>query len=151
VTAYERTGWRDEAISGRHRQWGFNCPAVDLDFLVVEYNLGLPVGLVEYKHVNARMPNPEHPTYRALRDLADNYAEGPLPFMLVFYQPDVWSFRVYPLNDVSRTFYSLAPEYDGVSIHLTERRYVKSLYHMRQLKVDERVLLSCMDRLPEVA
>jgi hypothetical protein len=151
MTAYERTGWRDEAISGRHRQWGFNCPAVDLDFLVVEYNLGLPVGLVEYKHVNARMPDPQHPTYRALKDLADNYAGGPLPFMLVFYRPDVWSFRVHPLNDVSRRFYAQSADFDGVSIHLTERRYVKSLYLMRSLKVDERVLSACRDTLAAVA
>jgi hypothetical protein len=151
MTAYECTGWRDQEISGRHRQWGFNCPAVDLDFLVVEYNLGLPVGLVEYKHESARMPDPKHPTYRALRDLADNYAGGALPFMLVFYRPTVWSFRVYPLNEVSQQFYAQSPDYDGVSIHLTERRYVKSLYRMRQLTVDDRVLMACQDRLPEVA
>jgi len=151
MTAYERTGWRDEAISGRHRQWGFNCPAVDLDFLVVEYNLGLPVALIEYKHKQAIMPSAQHPTYRALRDLADNYSGGPLPFMLVFYDPEVWSFRVYPLNDVSRSFYSQVPDYTDGCIHLTERRYVKSLYHMRKLKVDERVLSACMDVIGEAA
>ncbi len=32
----ERTGWRDEKISQRHREWGYNCPAVDLDFEVVD-------------------------------------------------------------------------------------------------------------------
>lgn len=148
---HERTGWRDQEISGRHRQWGFNCPAVDLDFLVVEYNLGLPVALIEYKHKQARMPDPQHATYRALMHLADNYADGPLPFMLVFYDPSVWSFRVYPLNHVSRVFYGQASEFDGTCIHLTERRYVKSLYHMRKLKVDERVLSACMDVLEEVA
>ena len=147
----ERTGWRDQEISGRHRTWGFNCPAVDLDFLVVEYNLGLPVGLVEYKHFHARMPHKDHPTYRALRDLADSYADGPLPFMLAFYWPDVWAFRVYPLNDVSHAFYSQVPDFDGESVLLTERRYVKSLYLMRKLKVDEHVMSHCCDALPEVA
>lgn len=34
MTAQERTGWRDEEISARHRIWGVNCPAVDLDFLM---------------------------------------------------------------------------------------------------------------------
>ena len=151
MSANERTGWRDQEISGRHRQWGFNCPAVDLDFLVVEYNLGLPVALIEYKHKQAWMPNADHPTYRALKDLADNYADGPLPFLLVFYDPDVWSFKVYPLNEVSEAFYRQVPEYDGTCVHLTERRYVKSLYHMRKLKVDERVLAVCMDVLEGAA
>lgn len=151
MTAYERTGWRDESISRRHRQWGFNCPAVDLDFLVVEYNLGIPVGVVEYKHHKANMPDPQHPTYRALRDLADNYASGPLPFMLVFYWPDIWSFRVYPLNDVASTFYGRVKEFDGTSVLLSERRYVKSLYVMRALEVEDRVLAACSNDIGKVA
>lgn len=145
----ERTGWRDEEISGRHRQWGFDCPAVDVDFLVVEYNLGLPVALVEYKHKQARMPDPQESSLRAILNLADKYSDGPLPFMLVFYDPSVWSFKVYPMNDASRVFYGQAPEFDGTSIHLTERRFVKSLYLMRQLKVDEVVLSACMDVMPD--
>ena len=72
----ERTGWRDARISARHRLWGFNCPSVDLDFLLVEYHLGKPVGLVEYKHYQAQEPNVIHPTYRALIDLADHYQPG---------------------------------------------------------------------------
>ena len=30
----ERTHWRDEALSERHRLWGYDCPAVDVDFLL---------------------------------------------------------------------------------------------------------------------
>lgn len=145
MTAYERSGWRDESISARHRQWGFNCPAVDIDFLAVEYSHAVPFALVEYKHTQAQMPDEDDPNIRALKYLADNQADGPLPFMLVFYDPEVWSFRVYPFNDASRSFYSQAPDYTDGCIHLTERRYVKSLYHMRKMKVDERVLSACMD------
>ena len=144
----ERTGWRDERISERHRQWGFNCPAVDLDFLVVEYNLGLPVALVEYKHAAARMPDPNHATYRALRDLADNYSGGALPFLLVFYTVDPWTFRVYPQNDVATSFYAQASEFDGTSIYLTERRFVRSLYVMRRLVVEGAVMETLDDTLP---
>lgn len=36
----ERTGWRDENLSRRHREWGFHCPAVDLGFLLIEYDTG---------------------------------------------------------------------------------------------------------------
>ena len=144
----ERTGWRDERISARHREWGFNCPAVDLDFLVVEYNLGLPVALVEYKHVSARMPSYDHATYRALRDLSDNYLSGALPFLLVFYEADPWTFRVYPQNEVATAFYARADEFDGKSIYLTERRFVKSLYVMRGLVVEDRVIANLDDSLP---
>ena len=31
----ERTGWRDEKLSQRHRMWGWDCPAVDIDFLLL--------------------------------------------------------------------------------------------------------------------
>jgi len=30
-------------LSDRHRQWGDDCPMVDLDFLMCEYNHGVPV------------------------------------------------------------------------------------------------------------
>lgn len=123
----ERTGWRDPEISLRHREWGFDCPAVDLDFLVVEYNIGKPVALIEYKHHFARVPDTRHPTYRALADLADNYGGngGALPFLLVFYWPEVWAFQVQPMNKVARDCFH-APV-----LHLTEREYVQRLYQLR--------------------
>lgn len=126
----ERTGFRDESISRRHRQWGFNCPAVDLDFLVVEYNLGLPVGLIEYKHHCARMPNMQHATYRALSALADGYKNDPLPFLVVFYWPEIWAFRAYPVNDVARKWFR---EWEGLS----EFEYVQRLYRMRRFTISQ--------------
>ena len=36
----ERSGWRDMRLSERHRRWGWNCPAVDLDHL---RSLGIPL------------------------------------------------------------------------------------------------------------
>lgn len=126
----ERTGWRDKKISERHREWGFDCPCVDLDFVVVEYNKGLPVGIVEYKHHQARMPSINHPTYRALKALMDGYNKGPLPFLLAFYWPDVWAFKVYPLNETAKGWFS-----DGET--LTEYDYVKRLYTMRRYTLSE--------------
>jgi hypothetical protein len=41
----ERNGWRDLEMSLRHKLWGFHCPAVDIDFLMVEYNRGQARGL----------------------------------------------------------------------------------------------------------
>lgn len=121
----ERTGWRDESISARHRHWGFNCPAVDLDFLVVEYNLGLPVALIEYKNKRARVPDINHATYRALTALADGYRD-PLPFLIARYWPEVWAFRVTPVNDVAKSAFA---NDEG----LCERDFVMRLYKLRRL------------------
>jgi hypothetical protein len=121
-TRLERTNWRDQSISARHRQWGFNCPAVDLDFLVVEYNIGKPVGLIEYKHHRAVMPNFNHATYRALSAMAD---VAKLPFLVAFYWPDIWAFKVFPVN-------RFAAEVFSPNEVLTERDYVSKLYTMRR-------------------
>jgi hypothetical protein len=123
----ERTGWRDEKISGRHRKWGWNCPAVDLDFVMVEYHMAKPVGLIEYKHYKAQMPDFNHATYRALGDLANR---SNLPFMLAFYWPDIWAFRVHPLNQ-------LAARYFNKGEVLTERDFVATLYRIRNWSVGD--------------
>jgi hypothetical protein len=137
-TRMERTGWRDEEISRRHRTWGFNCPAVDLDFLMVEYNCGKPCGLVEYKHYHAQKPNLNHATYRALSELA---SMGSLPFLLAYYWPETWSFSVFPVNIVAKQHYA---EWQA----MTERQYVQSLYRIRRLKLDETISHRLNDVMP---
>lgn len=125
-TRLERTGWRDESISQRHRAWGYNCPAVDLDFLMVEYNFGKPVGLVEYKHHHSTaQPNLLHPTYRALTELAN--ASG-LPFIIAKYWPEIWCFRVLPVNDVAKKHFLMCEE-------LSEMQFVTRLYRIRNMTI----------------
>lgn len=143
MTAFERTGWRDESISQRHRIWGFNCPAVDLDFLVAEYHIGKPVGLIEYKHFMAQVPNVLHPTYRALTALADGYKDGGLPFLIAFYWPDIWAFRITPVNDYAKEHFS-AEE------NLSELEYVKRLYRLRSLTLTEYLVKRLRTELPPV-
>jgi hypothetical protein len=121
-TRQERTGWRDQEISARHREWGFDCPAVDVDFLAVEYNFGKPVALVEYKRFTAEQPNTKHPTYRALHELAQLAG---LPFFISFYWPDIWAFKVCPMNDAAHQYF----KQDEM---LTEYEYVTRLYRMRR-------------------
>lgn len=123
----ERTGWRDSALSERHGMWGFNCTAVDLDFVMMEFNHGKPCALVEYKHKNARLPDPRHATYRALVALADGYKDGPLPCFVAIYDPDHWSFRVVPLNESAGKHYAHC-----LGDVLTEQRFVKSLHLLRK-------------------
>lgn len=120
----ERTGWRDQEISAKHRDWGFNCPAVDLDFLMLEYNHSKPSALVEYKHKNAIPPNTRAANYRALVALADM---GNIPCLIATYDPNDWSFIVTPLNEKARIYYGRA-----AGIVLSEKRFVKSLYLLRK-------------------
>lgn len=128
MSAEERTGWRCEDISRRHRVWGYNCPAVDLDFVVAEYNHGHPVALVEYKHKRA-MIQTDHPTYHALRHLADGYkclkTKG-IPFFIAIYCPENWWFRVIPLNALAEAHYTEDRRL------LNEQRFVRSLYLLRK-------------------
>lgn len=124
----ERTGWRDAELSKRHGSWGFNCPAVDLDFVMMEYNHGKPCALVEYKHMNARVADPKHATYRALVALADGYKDGPLPCLIARYNPECWSFIITPLNDAARSHYAHC-----IGITLTEQRFVRSLHLLRKV------------------
>lgn len=137
-TRRERTGWRDQEISARHRTWGFNCPAVDLDFLMVEYNLGKPVGLIEYKHFKAQTPNLLHATYRALSELADIAG---LPFLLAFYWPEIWAFRVTPVNDKAKEFFAHEET-------VTEREFVTRLYRMRRFVLKDHLLPRLNTALP---
>ena len=88
VTSTERTGWRDERISLRHRQWGDDCPAMDLDFLMLEYDRGKAVAVVEYKHERAAPLRTGHPSLRALTDLGDRAG---LPVFVTRYSDDFTS------------------------------------------------------------
>lgn len=136
----DRTGWRDESISLRHREWGFNCPAVDLDFLVVEYNFGKPVALIEYKHYkyDRQNLNTNHATYRALLALAD---AAVLPFAVAVYWPDTWAFCIKPVNDLAMKWFSTWEP-------LTEREYVERLYAMRSMIITKELAGKLHGELP---
>jgi hypothetical protein len=133
VSANERSGWRDQELSKRHREfWGKNCPACDLDFLMVEYNHAVPIALVEYKHYRARPVNLGEATYRALVALA---AKAELPFLLAFYWPETWCFYIYPVNERARAVYDTPDR-----CRLSEHRYVKSLHFMRDEAIEQHIL-----------
>jgi len=117
----ERSGWRDLALSQRHRRWGWDCPAVDLDFLFLEYDRGKAVALVEYKHERAAIQYPSHPTYRALRDLG---TRAGVPVFGVRYADSFAWWRVSPLN-------ALAKQWVPAQTEMTEQGWVSLLYLVR--------------------
>ena len=139
MTGWERTGWRDRDISRRHRRWGFDCPGVDLDFLLIEYHRAEPVAIIEYKHHQAGRPDLGHPSYRALLALAERVPK--LPFLIARYWPASWAFEVTSVNScASRLF--------GPRCHMTERQYVTALHNLRSAPVPERLLRHLNDCLP---
>lgn len=143
---HERTGWRDAELSSRHRQWGQECPAVDLDFLMCEFNHGLPVALVDYKHWQASLHNTNGRTFDALSGFYNADGEN-LPFFMVRYWPGVWAFKVVPQN------LSAVKAVKGESTMMTEQQFVRLLYRLRKSVLtagDQRCIERLNDSLPHV-
>lgn len=127
----ERTGWRDLGLSDRHRKWGTNCPAVDLDFLMIEFDCGKAVALVEYKNEHAPIWSAAHPTVQAVIDLG---SRAGVPVFVVRYASDYAWWTVTPLNRKAK---DLVPE---KLTKIPEREWVSLLYMMRGYVIPEEVL-----------
>ena len=121
VVQEERTGWRDARISAQHRAWGYDCPALDIDFLMLEYDRGKAAALVEYKHEAAKELRLAHPSVRAIVDLADRAG---VPSFVTRYADDFAWWYPTPLNARAR---ALFPRQG----HLSEEQWVELLYRCR--------------------
>lgn len=117
----ERTGFRDLSLSARHRKWGWDCPCVDLDFLLIEYDRGLPVAIIEYKNEHAAPQYASHPTFQALINLG---TKADLPVFFVRYSDDFSEWVVSPLNAV-------AHKHCDQKTLMSEREWVTFLYKLR--------------------
>lgn len=116
----ELTGQRDLSINNRHRTYGWNCPGLDLDFPMIEYDNAKPIALIEYKKYNAPKVTISHPSIRALGTLATN---SNIPAFLVHYHEDTWSFWITPINDFAKKI--------KISQTLDERNFVRFQYWLR--------------------
>jgi len=128
----ERSGWRDLWLNERHRQWGFNCPAVDID-LFLEYYDGTPAGIIEYKDINAAQINMDtkpNKSIKALRILCNN---SKIPFIVCRYRKEDLKFRAVPFNSYAR---EVLPENKTFS----ETEWVKFLYRLRGYECPQIVL-----------
>lgn len=101
ATKPEFLGFRDEEISAWHRSLGFDLPATDIDFLLIEYDKALPKALIEYKHQNSKKIPVHGANIRATSALA---TRAKIPFFVVRYSQDFTSFGVIPLNSYARLF-----------------------------------------------
>ena len=120
-------------LSDRHRdRWGDDCPAVDADFLLIEYNHGTPVAVVDYKHHSANLKLSNDRNYEALGGLYD--VDGnQLPLFIARYWPETWAFKVLGHNDRGR-FVLQSTAWQSFS----EQQYVRMLYRLRKDTLDRR-------------
>jgi hypothetical protein len=117
-------------MSGRHRAYGRNVPAVDLDLLLVEYDMARPVAIIDFKYGLDRDVNLAHPSLRALGQL--HGADGrSLPTFVCKYreaQPQWW-FALHAVNERANRVLEWADVEEGQL--LSERFLVTLLYAMR--------------------
>jgi len=123
----ERTGWRDLNLNDRHRKWGWDCPAADIDWLFLEYDKGKATALVEYKHESAKPQYASHPTYQAMIDLGNRAG---LPVFAARYASDFSWWKIVPLNLKAKEF---MPE----RTDMNEREWVRFLYQIRGREVPD--------------
>ena len=71
LSNFERTNWRDQEISKRHRLWGDDLYAVDVDFCMVEYYSRRGVLLVDYKHFVKKESTEQDSNLRSTRVAAE--------------------------------------------------------------------------------
>jgi len=127
----ERSGWRDEWISNRHREFGWNCPFVDVDFMGFEFDNFQTVAIVEYKHYQANVKL-ESAQMKTLRNTADKLE---VPFLVVVYYPEFCCYYVIAMNQIARNL----PHCDKAQFW-HEQNYVTLLYHIRGKKVPQDVM-----------
>jgi hypothetical protein len=123
MSQQEQLGFRCEELSRRHRLWGRNLAAVDLDFPLLEYHHEKPVALVEFKYkLNTPLVDEEHPSIRALKHLAD---AASIPLLLVRYHPATWTLWVSPGNEYARAFIPMRGQ------EMSEREFASLLHEIR--------------------
>lgn len=146
----ERSNWRDQWISRRHRLLGKDCCGADMDAPVGEYNhvsdgflfiegdrFGNPVALVDYKALS--FFDTSTLSY-SLRLQCNFFKEdgGQLPFFVVCYRSDFAYYTVYPINESAKAEFAFYIEVDHDDHEanadfkeLTENNYVEFLHFIR--------------------
>jgi len=116
----ERTGWRDEEISKRHRMWGKDLTMTDIDFIVSETKGNMPIAIIEYKNEQAAPQSINNWQYQVLKNLSD---KAGLPLFNVRYATDFLTYKVTPLNEIAIKIKSRQT--------MKEYEYVSFLYKLR--------------------
>ena len=129
MSSQEVTGFRDEAISRRHRMWGRDVPAVDIDFLVIEYDRCAPKALIEYKTVSLMGGWTPDANAKTLQTAANLMA---VPFYVFFYDTSDWTFYRCHLEAHGLKNATPGPvPLDRIPDKMSEAEFVRLLYWLR--------------------
>ena len=146
MTSNEQHFKRDAWLSGRHRLWGRDVPAMDLDFILAEYDRCVPIALIDYNHEHDTI-NLESANTRTLVALGDMAG---IPAFIVRYghskQDEWWGdvpedsvpwFQVIPLN-----VYAHGKDMPSNSNNtkLSELVFVTWLYDLRGRKIPQDIV-----------
>jgi hypothetical protein len=133
MSKLERTGWRDQELSERHRLYGPSCCLMDLDCLWIEYDALQERAIIEYKahHVSSESAS----TSASAIVVQSVAAKCSIPAWIAYYnlRCDRWQYRIVPLNQMAVALF-------GGKHYLTEAAYVAKLYEVRNRAVPESVL-----------
>lgn len=121
------SGWRDSYLAAWHSGHGFDVPAAGVTLPMVEYDRGVPVGIVNYIRRGHMLPGGPDvaAAYMAYSRLYRSDG-APLPFLTCQYDPSNWAMRLFPHNLAAKR---LLDAKDWVPV--TEYEYVAKLYELR--------------------
>lgn len=130
--------WPSEA----HRTWGA-LPATDCDLLLIEHEYGEPVAIVDWKRhtLIGKLDMENDYSIISQRRLADR---AEIVFIVVFYWPTERAFVVQRGNELAKDFY---PRKLNI---LTEKEFVKSLFHLHNKTCPTYISKNLSTTLPKV-
>lgn len=134
MSAHERTGWRDTDLSNRHRLWGKNVPATDIDF--VEYDNSAPKSIFEWKHEGSQFLR-DDTTTTVKRIIADKCG---IPFFMVVRDSMMTCFYVHAKNIFARNFLENYGIKESIYKIEGEDNFVCFLYNTRGREAPDAIL-----------
>ena len=131
VRQREAKEWRDEWISERHRTWGYQLPATDIDFMLLEYSGSKPIALIEYKTVGSMKYVGIDKVMRGHAPVSNLADMANLPSFIVAYDIQSIKFWVFATNNHAE-LELLGDNYEAIS----ESKFVSFLKRLRGLQND---------------
>ena len=131
----ESTGWRDSWISDKHRSWGYDLPASDIDFMLLEYDNMKPITLVEHKTVGCWKQFGRETVLRWHAPVATLATMAGLPSYLCLYEKQPAAFYVLATNEIAERVPGRNGSFGSEMIPMSERQYVAFLYHLRNRRL----------------
>lgn len=127
------SGWRDPLLTGWHDSFGHTAPAPGMTLPMIEYDDGVPVGIVSYHRRGAGLPKGTdvvqmHEAFGRLYTLDGRQ----LPFLTAVYDPRNWAMNVFAHNDAAHElvgFQGWRP--------VVESDFAWMLYRMRMRKLPD--------------